>query len=146
MKTEGEKKHQDRLETQVVHADRALNTTTSVAPPIYQTATFRASSAKEFAERASRSRDPEFYTRFGNPNLAQVEAVLAAIEGAEHVKKLYPVNVRVPKGDGGLLKDSVVLCNQIRTVDELRFGKVYGSFSNSTMEQIDRALRISLAL
>ena len=72
--------------------------------------------------------------------------IVAAIVGAEHVKKLYPVNVRVPKGDGGLLKDSVVLCNQIRTVDELRFGKVYGSFSNSTMEQIDRALRISLAL
>ena len=72
--------------------------------------------------------------------------IVAAIEGAEHVKKLYPVNVRVPKGDGGLLKDSVVLCNQIRTVDELRFGKVYGSLSNSTMEQIDRALRISLAL
>ena len=72
--------------------------------------------------------------------------IVAAIEGAEHVKKLYPVNVYVPKGDGGLLKDSVVLCNQIRTVDELRFGRVYGTLSGSTMAEVDRALRISLAL
>ncbi len=41
--------------------------------------------------------------------------IVAAIAGAEHVKQLDPVHVLVPKGDGGLLKDSVVLCNQIRT-------------------------------
>ena len=72
--------------------------------------------------------------------------IVAAIEGAEHVRKVYPVDVWVAKGEGGLEKDSVVLGNQIRSVDELRFRKIYGSFSNSTMEKIDRALRISLAL
>ncbi len=72
--------------------------------------------------------------------------VVAAIQGAEHVPKLYPVNVFVQKGEGGLTKDSVVLCNQLRTVDEIRFGKVYGRLSDTTMEQVDKALRISLAL
>src|SRR5258708_11477581 len=52
--------------------------------------------------------------------------IVAAIEGAEHFPRLYPVNVLVKKGDGGLVKDSVVLCEQIRTVDERRFGKSYG--------------------
>ena len=72
--------------------------------------------------------------------------IVAAIEGAEHVPKLYPVNVLVRKGEGGLTKDSVVLCNQIRTVDESRFVEFFGKLSDPTMTAVDRALRISLAL
>jgi cystathionine beta-lyase/cystathionine gamma-synthase len=76
-------KKNDAIETRLIHADRGLNPTAAVAPPIYQTATFRAESADDFGERASRPRHPEFYTRFGNPNRAQVERVLAELEGAE---------------------------------------------------------------
>jgi mRNA interferase MazF len=54
--------------------------------------------------------------------------IVVPIEGAEHIRQLYPVNVAVPKGEGGLLKDSVALCNQIRCVDEARFGKAWPSF------------------
>jgi methionine-gamma-lyase len=71
------------LDTLLIHADRALNPTASVAPPIYQTATFRAESAEDFAMRAGQPRHPQYYTRFANPNHAQVESVLAAAEGAE---------------------------------------------------------------
>jgi len=60
-----------------------MNPTSSVAPPIYQTATFRAESVKDFTHRAAEPRHPEYYTRFGNPSLGQVEAVLADLEGAE---------------------------------------------------------------
>jgi mRNA interferase MazF len=56
------------------------------------------------------------------------------------------VCVLVKKGEGGLTKDSAVLCNQIRTVDESRIGKVLGTLSDSTMKAVDEALRISLAL
>lgn len=72
--------------------------------------------------------------------------IVAAIEGAEHVRKMYPVNVFVPRGEGGLAKDSVVLCNQIRTVDEARLGRIYGKFDEPIMAAIDQALKISLAL
>ena len=72
--------------------------------------------------------------------------IVAVITGAENVLKLYPVNVKVNKGEGGLTKDSVVLCNQIKTVDERRFGKIYGKFSDVIMRKVDQALRISLAL
>jgi|SRR5579864_879982 len=72
--------------------------------------------------------------------------IVAVLTGAENVPKMYPVNVLVPKGEAGLQKDSVVLCEQIRTVDESRFGKVHGQLNPVTMKKIDAALRISLAL
>jgi len=71
---------------------------------------------------------------------------VAIITGAENVPKRYPVDVAVPKGEGGLWKDSVVQCNLIRSVDERRFGRILGHLSAATMESIDNALRISLAL
>jgi mRNA interferase MazF len=72
--------------------------------------------------------------------------IVVPIEGAEHVSKLYPINVFIPKGEAGLEKDSVAMCNQIRSVDELRFGKLYGVVSPKTMEKVDQALKISLDL
>ena len=72
--------------------------------------------------------------------------IVVPVEGAEHVVRLYPVNVRIPKGEGGLAKDSVALCNQIRCVDEARFGRTYGHLSTAVMMQIDEALKISLGL
>jgi len=79
-------------------------------------------------------------------NAASHLTIVAVITGAENVRRLYPVNVGVSKGDGGLTKDSVVLCNQLRTVDELRFGRILGKLSDATMQRVDQALRISLAL
>jgi len=72
--------------------------------------------------------------------------IVVPIEGAEHVARLYPINVFIPKGEGGLEKDSVALCNQIRCVDEARFGKTYGVVSAETMKKVSEALKISLEL
>jgi mRNA interferase MazF len=80
----------------------------------------------------------------GNKNAPTT--IVAVITGVENIKRPYPVNVPIPPGEGGLAKSSVVLCSQIRTVDELRFGKIYGRLSAATMKQIDAALRISLQL
>jgi methionine-gamma-lyase len=55
----------------------------AVSPPIVQTSTFAADSATEFADLALERRGSGFYTRYGNPNHAQVAAVLADLEGAE---------------------------------------------------------------
>lgn len=79
-------------------------------------------------------------------NSASPVTIVAVITGAENVPRLYPVNVKVSKGQGGLTKDSVVLCNQIKTVDERRFGRTYGKLSDETMKKVDQALTISLAL
>ena len=73
-------------------------------------------------------------------------AIVAVITGAENVPKRYPVDVPVLRGEGGLTKDSVVQCNLIRSVDEGRLLRTLGHLSPTTMEKIDKALRISLAL
>lgn len=73
----------DELETLLIHADREWNSTAAVVSPIYQTANFYGASPDDFLERSSDPRHPEFYTRYRNPNAAQVETVLAALEGAE---------------------------------------------------------------
>lgn len=71
------------LGTMLIHGDRELNRTSAVTPPIYQTANFAGTSPEDFLDRSSRPRHPEFYTRYRNPNAAQVEALLAKLEGAE---------------------------------------------------------------
>jgi len=74
---------QDTIDTLLLHADRELNPTAAVVPPIYQTANYVAKSAEDFVQRSSQPRHTEFYTRYRNPNAAQVETILAALEGAE---------------------------------------------------------------
>ena len=41
--------------------------------------------------------------------------IVVPIRGAEHIKRLYPVIVPIPKGEGGLDKDSVAQCDQIKS-------------------------------
>lgn len=69
--------------TITVHADREVHPSRAVAPPIYQTATFWAEDGEAFAQVAVDPRGKDFYTRFGNPNHAQVAAVVAELEGTE---------------------------------------------------------------
>ena len=57
-----------------------------------------------------------------------------------------PIYVHAARSDGGLKKDSLVLCDQIRTVDRRRFGRFFGVLSPETMRRVDRALLISLGL
>ena len=46
----------------------------------------------------------------------------------------------------GLLKDSVVLLNQVRSIDRQRLLRKLGKASEETMAEIDRAIQISLGL
>ncbi len=71
------------LETRLIHGDRHLNPTSAVVMPIFQTANFAGSSPQDFLERSSATHPAEFYTRYGNPNARQVEALLAPLENAE---------------------------------------------------------------
>ncbi len=71
------------ISTVALHADRNVHPTRAVAPPIYQTATFWAEDAEQFARAAVNRRGHDFYTRYGNPNHAQVSAVVAELEHTE---------------------------------------------------------------
>ncbi|MEU9510374.1 PLP-dependent aspartate aminotransferase family protein [Micromonospora sp. NPDC048170] len=69
--------------TIAVHGDDGLSQGGAVSPPIVQSATFSAESDERFAAVATETRGHAFYTRYGNPNHAQVAAVVAELEGAE---------------------------------------------------------------
>ncbi|CAM5198434.1 Cystathionine beta-lyase/methionine-gamma-lyase OS=Castellaniella defragrans OX=75697 GN=HNR28_002931 PE=3 SV=1 [Castellaniella defragrans] len=72
-----------REESLVLHGDEGCGTETSVVPPIYYSATFKARNASDFAAMATASRPAAFYTRHGNPVNKHVEAILAKLEGTE---------------------------------------------------------------
>lgn len=71
--------------------------------------------------------------------------IVSAISSADSESR-YPNEVFVTKGEGGLDCDSFVLLNQIRTVDKMRLIKKLGVFKPKTIENIDRAVEISLGL
>ena len=60
--------------------------------------------------------------------------------------RLYPVEVMIKEGEGGLSSDSVVLLNQIRTIDRRRLIRFMGILKRKTVSKIDSALKISLGL
>lgn len=60
--------------------------------------------------------------------------------------KEFPVNVNLPKGTSGLAADSTVLLSQIRTLDKTRLQKRIGHLSEYDMDQIDKAIKVSLGL
>jgi len=66
---------------------------------------------------------------------------------AKNIRKWYPCLVNLKKEESGLDKDSVAQCNQIRTIDaERRIIKQIGHINKQKMQEIDRALKIQLAL
>lgn len=72
--------------------------------------------------------------------------IVVPLTAASHIKTPSPIYVFVKKGDGGAIKDSYALCDQIRTVDQQRFRSVYGTLSPEAMSDIDNALLVSLGL
>ena len=62
------------------------------------------------------------------------------------MKKEYPTNVLVKKEDSKLSRDSTILLNQIRAIDNTRLIKKIGLVDNFTMNGVDRAIKISLGI
>lgn len=79
-------------------------------------------------------------------NIKSPLTIIAPITGAKHLERRYPFQVFVPSGEGGLNKDSMVLLQQIRTIDKSRIASYIGKLSSSSMAQVDQAIKISLDL
>lgn len=70
-----------KIDTQVAHAGTNPDKTYgAVAPPIYQTSTFKFNSAEEGAKRFSGEEPGYIYTRLGNPTTAALEEAVAILE------------------------------------------------------------------
>ena len=71
--------------------------------------------------------------------------IIAAITSKPFTKE-YPTNVFITKQESKLDKDSTILLNQIRTIDKQRLIKKIGSLDIFTIQKVDMALKISLAI
>jgi mRNA interferase MazF len=71
--------------------------------------------------------------------------IVAAIT-SQFEQRLYPTEVLVRAPEAGLTVDSVVLLNQIRSIDKLRLLKRLGSLKQNTMARVERALMLSVGL
>lgn len=60
--------------------------------------------------------------------------------------RLYPTEVLISKGEAGLAVDSVILLNQLRSIDKERLVRRLGAVAGQTMKRADRALALSLGL
>lgn len=61
-------------------------------------------------------------------------------------RSLLPSHVFVPAGEGGLLQDSVLLCEQVRVIDKRRLGSVLGQLDDQRMAEVAQALGAILGL
>ena len=71
--------------------------------------------------------------------------IIAAMTGLEHHKAKLPTHI-VAKGYEFLKKDSLILLEQIRTLDKQRLQEYIGTFDRRLMLSVDKALAISIGL
>lgn len=73
--------------------------------------------------------------------------IIAPISSVKEITKPLPIMLFLEKGEGGVNEESYVDCGQIRTIDkDKRLITKYGSLSKSKMNEVDKALKISLSL
>ena len=61
-------------------------------------------------------------------------------------ERLYPTEVLIRPPEGGVSEDSVVVLNQIRSIDKARLIKRLGALKPTTRQKVDQALQISVGL
>ena len=72
--------------------------------------------------------------------------VIAAAITSQKYKTQLPTHIKVSADDCGLAKDSIVLLEQVRTIDKTRLKEHMGSLDNGDMGKINQALSVSLGL
>lgn len=70
--------------------------------------------------------------------------VIAAAVTSKINKAKLPTHIELPVGEYGLVKDSVILLEQIRTLDKRRLKERIGALPQGTMSKVDKAILISL--
>ncbi|MBR2489102.1 MAG: type II toxin-antitoxin system PemK/MazF family toxin [Clostridia bacterium] len=72
--------------------------------------------------------------------------VIAAAITSQRDKTKLPTHISVEASDCGLAKDSIVLLEQVRTIDKQRLKEKMGSLDIASMGMVDKALSVSFGL
>lgn len=72
--------------------------------------------------------------------------VIAAAITSQKYKTNLPTHIKLDANGCGLSKDSIVLLEQVRTIDKKRLKERMGNLCETDMNRIDRALSVSFGL
>ena len=72
--------------------------------------------------------------------------IIAAAITSQINKAKLPTHIELSANDYGLIKDSVVLLEQIRTLDKKRLKEKVGKIDDDLMQRVNEALGISFGL
>lgn len=72
--------------------------------------------------------------------------VIAAAITSQRDKTKLPTHIQVNADGCGLAKDSIVLLEQVRTIDKQRLREKMGSLDTVSMDRVNRALSVSFGL
>ena len=72
--------------------------------------------------------------------------VIAAAVTSQINKAKMPTHIEIKADEYGLAKDSVVLLEQVRTIDKKRLKDKIGKLDDELMDQVNEALSISFGL
>lgn len=72
--------------------------------------------------------------------------VVTVVPVTSNVGRVYPFQVLIPAGSGGLSHDSKAQAEQVRSIAAERIGDLLGHLSASLLTNLDEALRTHLGL
>lgn len=72
--------------------------------------------------------------------------VIAAAITSQRDKTELPTHIKVSADGCGLARDSIVLLEQVRTIDKRRLKERMGSLDVGAMDMVDKALSVSFGL
>ena len=72
--------------------------------------------------------------------------VIAAAITSKMGKARLPTHIDIPGADVGLTKDSVILLEQVRTIDKKRLKEKMGHLDDGTMSHVNNAIQVSFGL
>lgn len=72
--------------------------------------------------------------------------VLTVVPVTSNTARVYPFQILISAGEGGLTAESKARAEQVRAVDYIRFSRRLGELPVATVRRLDEALRRHLAL
>ncbi|MBQ4129592.1 MAG: type II toxin-antitoxin system PemK/MazF family toxin [Ruminococcus sp.] len=72
--------------------------------------------------------------------------VIAAAITSQQTKAKLPTHIAIGAQSSGLAKDSVVLLEQVRTIDKKRLKEKMGTVDQNSMREINNAISVSFGL
>ena len=69
---------------------------------------------------------------------------IIAVPLTASTKPPLPTHALIPGGEGGLWRDSIALCEQVRTLEKTRLGRRLGALGEQSLRTVERALQVSL--